>query len=214
MSIMEMWKSNALRTAVLVVLNMALISLGTLPWVVLGLLLLLIGMFLAYRQGTYFGHEACALLDNVRRVEANSDHPGEQFDKKVLSRTWSVGRGIAGVLAAALIPYLAGCVYLAAVMLDISAVQMPARLVALVLAMPFLPILASWFDSFVEIHPAIVTLLLVSPFVLPLSIFAGYMQGPRLWARSEKAMAEGRRRARAKSRVAKKRPPKVAKPEI
>lgn len=214
MSIMEMWKSSVLRTAVLIVLNLAMMSAGRLAWVVLGLILLLGGIYLAYRQGTYFGHEACALLDNVRRVESNSEHPGQQFDKKVLSRTWSKGRGIAGVLASALVPYLASCIYLAAAILNIRPLEMPSRLVALVLAMPFWPVLAYWFESFDQLHPAIVAVLMLSPFVLPLSIFAGYMQGPRLWARSEKAMAQGLRRAKAKSRVAKKRPPKAAKPEI
>ena len=214
MSIMEMWKSNALRTTVLIVLNMALASLGRLPWTVLGLILLLGSMYLAFRQGMAFGHEACALLDNVRRVEASSDHPGEQFDKKVLSRTWSKGRGIAGVLASALVPYIAACVYLACALLNVEAAVLPARLVALLLAMPFWPVLAFWFDTFDQLHPAIIALLMISPFVLPLCIFAGYMQGPRLWARSEKAMAQGLRRAKAKSRVTKKRVPKAAKPEI
>ena len=51
MSIMEMWRANALRTVVLVILGMALSSLGKLPWIVLGLLLLLGGMYLAFRQG-------------------------------------------------------------------------------------------------------------------------------------------------------------------
>ena len=62
---------------------------------------------------------------------------------------------------------------------------------------------------------AVAAVLMISPFVLPLCTFAGYMQGPKLWAKSEEAMAQGRRRARAKSRVAqKKRAPRVRKPEI
>ena len=57
-------------------------------------------------------------------------------------------------------------------------------------------------------------LLLITPFLLPLCVFCGYMQGPRLWARTEDAMKQGRRRAKARARVGKKTASKAEKPEI
>ena len=51
MSIREMWKSNAIELFLMILLNLALMSLGALPWAVLGTLFLLGGMFFSYRQG-------------------------------------------------------------------------------------------------------------------------------------------------------------------
>ena len=51
MSIKDMWKSNAITLILLIVLNLALFSLGNTPWLVLGLICLAAGMFLSYRQG-------------------------------------------------------------------------------------------------------------------------------------------------------------------
>ena len=45
-------------------LNIALFTLGTTPWMALGLICLAGAMFISFRQGMGFGHEACALLDN------------------------------------------------------------------------------------------------------------------------------------------------------
>ena len=85
---------------------------------------------------------------------------------------------------------------------------------AWVLALPFWPLVAHWFETYDSLAPALVAVFLISPFVLPLCMFAGYMQGPKLWQKSERAMAQGRRRAKARSRVVKKRAPKVRGPEI
>ena len=59
------------------------------------------------------------------------------------------------------------------------------------------------------------SVLMISPFILPLFQFWGYMQGPKLWKKTEQAMADGRRRAKARSRIVKKNKlPRTMKPEI
>ena len=214
MSIKDMWKTNALRLVLMIVVNLALMSVGSLPWMVLGLLVLLAGMYFAFRQGMGFGHEACGILDSVRRIQASEGPGRDQLDDKVLARAWSPECGLKGVLVSALIPYVTGCIYIVAALLNLNAVLIPARVIALILALPFWPILIHWYETFDQLRPAIAVLLMVSPFVLPACFYAGYMQGPRLWKRSEQAMAQGLRRAKAKSRIVRKRTPKPQKPEI
>ncbi len=214
MSVKDMWKTNALRHVLLIVVNLALMTVGNLPWMVLGLLVLLAGMYLAFRQGMGAGHEACGILDSVRRIQASEGPGKDQLDGKVLARAWSAERGLKGMLVSALIPYVAGCFYIVAALLKLSAVVVPARVVSLIFALPFWPVLINWYETFEVLRPAIAVLLMVSPFVLPLCFYTGYMQGPRLWKRSEQAMAQGLRRAKAKSRIVRKRVPKPQKPEI
>jgi hypothetical protein len=50
--------------------------------------------------------------------------------------------------------------------------------------------------------------------VLPAATCAGYLQGPKLWKKTEEAMAKGKRRAKARSRIVKKNKPRVQKPQI
>ena len=214
MSIREMWKSNAIELFLMILLNLALMSLGALPWAVLGTLFLLGGMFFSYRQGMGYGHQACAILDSVNRAQQPDSPARDQLDSKVLARAWSVDRGVKGALLSALIPYVASCLYIAATLLKLEPLVLPCRLVAVVLAMPALPLITYWVETFEKLTPAVTAVLMISPFLLPACSLAGYLQGPRLWKRSEEAMAQGRRRARAKSRVAKKRAPKQPKPEI
>ena len=61
MSTMDMWKANAVTLILLIVVNLALFGLGTTPWMVLGLILLAGALFMTYRQGMGFGHEACSI---------------------------------------------------------------------------------------------------------------------------------------------------------
>ena len=61
----------------------------------------------------------------------------------------------------------------------------------------------------------IILVLMVGPFVIPTCQFLGYLQGPKMWEKTEQAMAEGKRRAKARSRIArKKKLPKSMRPEI
>lgn len=214
MSVSDMWKACAVQQALLIILNLAVISLGRAPWLILGALALLAGAYFSFRRGMGFGHEACALLDSVRSVQAHEGPGRDQLDDKLLRRTWSRDRGLRGVLASALVPYAASCFYMAAAIVPLRRVLVPARVAALFLAMPFWPLVGYWFESMDQMHPAIIAMLMISPFVLPLCMFAGYMQGPKLWQKSERAMAQGRRRAKARSRVGQRRAPKPPKPEI
>ena len=215
MSVSEMWKTNAGTLILLILLNMALFTLGNTPWMVLGLLCLAGALFLSYRQGMAFGHEACGILNMVRRAEDPASPAHDQLDEKVVSRAWRVSTGLKGVFATALIPYVIGCVYIICSLLKVESMILPTRLVSWVVASPYWPVVLPWTQTFDRLTGTVVAVLMLSPFVLPLSTFAGYMRGPKLWEKSEKAMAEGRRRARAKSRVVrKKRTPKAQRPEI
>ena len=215
MSVGEMWKSNAAIHLLLVVVNLAIFTLGNTPWAVLGLICLALSMFYAFRQGMSFGHTACGILETVKRSRDPQSPAHGQLDRSVEVRAWSVSRGVRGVLACALLPYLTGCLYIGCTLLGIEPMILPMRLVAWVVAIPFWPVVLPWYQAFDRLTGVVAAVLMISPFVLPLCIFAGYMQGPKLWEKSEKAMAEGRRRARAKSRINRKKTvPKAQRPEI
>ena len=212
MSIMDMWKTCVFTTVLLIFLNLGLFTLNNnLAWTILGLILLLGALYLAYRQGMGFGHEACRLLATLKEV----DGVRSPVDEKVAKRAWSVNRGVKAVLATALVPYLIGCAYIVLSLLKVDNLAVPMRLVSWVVASPYWPCILPWTHTFDRLTGAVAAVLMISPFVMPLVTFAGYMQGPKLWAKSEKAMAEGKRRAKAKSRVVrKKRVPRSQRPEI
>lgn len=214
MSVWEMWRSNAVALLILIILDLALISIGGLAWIVLGILVLLASGWLAVRRGMAFGHEACSILETVRRAEDPESPAHGQLDAKVLRRAWSRWRGLKGMLLSALVPYLASCLYIVAALLNLEKLVLPLRAAAMILAMPFWPILQPFYETFEQLTPAVAAMLMISPFVLPLCCYAGYLQGPKLWAKSEAAMAQGKRRAKAKSRVVRKRQPRAQKPEI
>lgn len=216
MSISDMFKANVTTLVLMIFLNLALFTLNNpLAWTILGLLLLAGSLFMSYRQGMGFGHEACGLLETVRRAEDPESPAHGQLDEKVIKRAWSVNTGVRGVLAVAVGPYIIGCLYIASTLLNIEPLILPMRLVSWIVAAPYWPCILPWTQTFDRLTGAVAAVLMISPFVLPLCTFAGYMQGPKLWAKSEKAMAEGKRRAKAKSRVArKKRVPRSQRPEI
>ena len=216
MSVKDMWKANAITRLLLVVINLMIFSLGNTPWMVLGLLLLAGACYLSFRQGMGLGHEGCAILATVHSASDPASPAYGQLDEDVLKRTWSRERGLKGVLASALAPYAICGVYIICMLLDIQW-EMPlfiSRLLAWIITLPYWPIILPWQETFDVLNAPIVAVMLVSPFVLPLCMYAGYLQGPKLWAKSEQAMAQGRRRAKAKSRVAQKKVPRERKPEI
>ena len=215
MSVGEMWKSNALTLTLLIILNLALFTLGTTPWMVIGIIILAAGPFFSYRQGMGYGHQACGILATVQRAADPQSPAHNQIDEKIVRRAFSPSTGVKGVLLSALIPYIAGCLYIIVSLLNVEAMILPTRLISWVLATPFWPLVLAWNPMFDRLTPTAAAVLMVSPFVIPLATYIGYMQGPKLWAKSEKAMADGKRRAKAKSRVVrKKRTPKAQKPEI
>ena len=82
MSIGDMFKINAVTLAMLILINLGLFTLGNTPWMVLGLLCLAGALFLAYRQGMAFGHEAASLRKTVDRAmdpqSPTHGHPAHQ----------------------------------------------------------------------------------------------------------------------------------------
>lgn len=215
MSIADMWKANALTWLLLVMLNLALFGLGNTVWMIVGLIALALAMFFSFRQGMGFGRHACSILETVQRARDPGSPSFGQVDGKVEATAWSVSRGIRGTLASALIPYVAGCAYIVLSLLGVHPADLVMRLVSWALALPFWPAMLPFSHTFDRLTGPVAAVLMISPFVLPLCTFAGYMQGPKLWAQSEKAMAEGKRRAKAKSRIGgKKKPPRAQRPEI
>lgn len=215
MSIMDMWKANAVTLVLLIVVNLALFGLGTTPWMALGLILLAGALYMSYRQGMGFGHEACSILQTVEKARDPQSPSYGQVDVRVQKRAWSVSTGVKGVLASALGPYAVGCVYIALSLLQVYPAYMVMRVVSWVVALPYWPVMLPFSQTFDRLTGPVVAVLMISPFMLPLCTFAGYMQGPKLWAKSEKAMSEGRRRAKAKSRVGRKKTvPRSQRPEI
>ena len=215
MSLTDMWKANATTLVLLILLNMALITLDPIPRAVIGLIFLALGMYLSFRQGMGFGHQACAILETVKRSSDPESPSYGQVDPKVVRSAWSVSAGIRAALLSALVPYVAGCLYIVLSLLNAEPMKYVMRLVTWILALPFWPVVLPWYNTFDRLTGVVAAVLMISPFVLPLCTFAGYMQGPKLWAKSEKAMAEGKRRAKAKSRIIrKKRTPRSQRPEI
>ena len=215
MTIGDMYRTNAMTKFLLILINMGLFTLNRTAWAVLGMLCLAGALYLAFRQGMAYGHEASGILKTVERAQDPQSPTHGQLDRKLIGRAWSVTTGIRAVLACALLPYVVGAAYIACSLLNVEKLVMPLRLASWVLAAPFWPLVLPWYNTFDRLTGVVAAVLMISPFLLPLSTFAGYMQGPRLGERSEKAMAEGKRRAKAKSRVVRKKTvPRSQRPEI
>ncbi len=90
------------------------------------------------------------------------------------------------------------------------------RVTTTVLAIPYWSAVAIWQSQYVLLTALGVVLLVVYPFVWPFMMYLGYLQGPKLWVHTEEAMAKGRRRAKARSRIFRKnnRGPREQKPLI
>ena len=186
---------------------------NALLFVILGVVLLLASCYLAFRQGQMAGHASC----NVSRTIEHAQETGKinTIDQKMLKQAWSLSNGVKAIFAGALIGYVINVFYILCMMiLKEGAVVLVARILSLIVTLPYWPIVAYWHESFTVITMDVVALLMICPFIIPLCQFAGYMGGPKLWAKTEKAMADGKRRAKARSRIIKKKAPKVKGPEI
>lgn len=214
LSVSEMWKGMLLIKVVLIIVGFVVFSFGnTIIWIALGALTLLGGAWMMFRQGQGAGHEACSVSHSVERVI--SEGKEGEVTQKLRSQMWSRSNGAKSVLASALIPYVINAIYIIFMLLDVNfTATIVARLVSWAITMPFWPIVAYWHETFTVLTPDIVAVLMISPFVLPLCHFAGYMTGPKLWEKTEKAMADGRRRAKARSRIVKKKKGGPQKPLI
>ena len=216
MTVGGMWRSNAVILVLLVVVSFMFAQLPEALYIGLGALVLAGAIFICYRQGGAMGHEACSISKTIERIQDPQNPAHGQLDKNTMKQAYDVGRGFKGLVASALIPYVINCAYLIVMILAVRNIYVVfgTRLLAYVVSLPFWPLIAHWHEAFDVITPDIIALLMLSPFVLPAATFIGYLQGPKLWEKTEKAMAQGKRRAKAKSRVAKKRQPRVQKPEI
>ena len=219
MGVKSMWGTNALALAILIGANLAASFAGEGLWLLLGVAALLLMLFFCFRQGMGIGHGACGISGTVESARRAGEKVYAQLDGKYLAQAWSRENAVKGFLLSALIPYAAGSFYIILSLLWNAGVvpEIPvivSRVLAWVLSLPYWPLIMHWHEDFVTVTPAIAAMLLISPFVLPAATALGYMQGPRLWARTEDAMKQGRRRAKARARVGKKLAPRQQKPEI
>lgn len=219
MGVRGLWQVSASALAVLIVVNLLLAGLNDTAWLVIGMVALAGALYFCYRQGAALGHGACGVSSTVESARKAGDAVYAQLDRKYLAQAWSVQTGVRGLLAGALIPYAVGGVYIILSLLwashpglrgAVTAFRVPAWL----LSLPYWPFIMGRHADFIALTPDIAAMLLITPFILPGAVFAGYMRGPRLWARTEDAMKQGRRRAKARARVGKKMAPKLEKPEI
>ncbi len=206
-----MWRSTLGTKVLLVVIGFMAFSIGiTGVWVGFGLALLLGSCVLVFRLGQNAGHEACAVSKSVADIGV------EQADKKMLSQMWSKANGIRSIFAGAAVSYIINSIYIILTITSASeAAQVISRVISWVITVPYWPIIAIWHETYQFLTTDIILVLMLSPFLLPLVQFFGYMQGPKLWKKTEKAMAEGRRRAKARSRIVRKNKlPRSMRPEI
>ena len=211
-----MWKGMMTIKVLLVFVGMMLWSTGaTALWIAVGVLLLAGAGFISFRQGQGAGHEACGVSKSIVRVEHAQDKPRE-VDPKLLRESWSVANGVRAIFAGAAVGYFINAVYIVLTLTGIAHdyVLFAARFLSLVATIPYYPIVVHWVPTYEALVPPLVAVMMIGPFLLPACQFAGYLCGPKLWEKTEKAMAQGKRRAKARSRIVKKRQPKIQKPEI
>ena len=219
MGVRGMWQVSATALIILILINLMLANAGETAWLVLSLVMLALTGFYCFKMGENLGHGACGIANTVEAARQAGDKVYAQLDRKYLAQAWSRNTGFRGVLAGALIPYAFGSIYIILTLLwrlnpALELAATIARLPAWLLTCPYWPLVMRWHEDFVTLTPDIVALLLITPFLLPLCVFCGYMQGPRLWAHTEEAMKQGRRRAKARARVGRKTASKAEKPEI
>lgn len=212
----DMFKNMLVLKAMLIFVSFTVFSFGNMTvFMVLGLLMLLIGGFLAFKQGVGMGHESCSISSSLKHI-AEADKM-DQVERKMLKQAFSMSNGIKSLFAGALIDYVINAVYIICMLLQVEETPLLiSRLLSYVMVIPYWPIVSHWHEVFNVLTWDIVALLMISPFVLPAIQFAGYCQGPKSWAKTEKAMADGKRRAKARSRIGRKKKgtPRSQRPEI
>ena len=219
MGVKGLWAVSATALGGLILINLLLANANNTAWLVLSLVALAAALFFCFRQGASVGHASCGVSATIESARQSGEKVYAQLDKKYLAQAWSRSTGVRGIFAGALIPYVTGCIYIILSLLwrnnpGLQTAATIARIPAWLLSLPYWPIIMGGHEDFVALTPDIVVMLLVSPFVIPIGTFVGYLQGPRLWAHTEDAMKQGRRRAKARARVGKKMAPRSQKPEI
>lgn len=212
MNITDMWKGVITLKVLMIFIGFMIFSTGATPlWIAVGLIMLLGGCFLSFRQGQGAGHEACGVSKSISHVQEN----GGQLDPKLCRGAWNVANGVKAIFAGAVIGYVVNAVYIICTLVGAEeSVVLSTRMASFVVSIPYMPIVGFWHENYVALTPDLVAVFMIGPFLLPLCQFLGYLQGPKLWEKTEKAMAEGKRRAKARSRIVKKKNPRLQKPEI
>ncbi len=212
MSTGEMFKNVLVLKAMLIFVALTIFSFGNMTvYAIVGILLALVGCFLAFRQGAAMGHESCSVTASLERI-AKTD---AKRDPRMEKQAYSVSNAVKSIFAGGIISYTINVVYIILMLLDVDPnVLVISRLASFLMITPYWPFVSMFHPTFNVLTWDIVAVLMLSPFLLPACQFAGYVQGPKLWANTEKAMAEGKRRAKARSRIGKKKERKVRGPEI
>lgn len=210
-----MWKGTLTVKVLLVVIGFMIFSFGiNWLWIALGLALLVGAAFMSFRQGQAMGREACAISKSISRMEETPEHM-DQIDPKMYRQAWSKSNGLKSVFAGGIIGYVVNCVYIVCMLIHVDEIPLlVTRLASWAVSLPYMPIVAYWHPVFNVLTWDLILVMMLGPFLLPACQYLGYLQGPKLWERTEKAMAEGRRRAKARSRIVKKKKPRQKQPEI
>ena len=212
MKITEMWRGTLTTKVLLIIVGLMLFSVqNDVLWLIVGTILLIVGCLMSFRQGQGAGHDACGVLASVEKLTSE----GREVDDLLLRQAYRPGRGWAAVFLGGLIDYVINSIYI--ILTVVGAAEAPvliSRLLSWAVSVPYLAPVALLHETYTALTPDLIIIFLIGPFLLPLFQCLGYLQGPKLWANSEKAMAEGRRRAKARSRIVKKKQYKPRKPEI
>lgn len=211
-----MFKNAIVLKAMLIFISFTVFSFGNMTvYLIVGLLVMLFGCFLALKQGAAMGHEACSVSASLRRIVESGDK-AEKIEPKMMKQAYSAANGVKAIFAGGLIDYVINVIYIIIMLTKTeTGALIISRLASFVMVIPYWPIVSHWHPVFDVLTWDIVAVLMLSPFLLPVCQYIGYRQGPVLWAKTEKAMADGKRRAKARSRIGrKKKTPKMRGPEI
>jgi len=210
-----MIKNAILLKIMLIFLTFTVFSFGKMTlFIILGLAILAGGCFLAFRQGAAMGHEACSISYSLKNIAERGD---KDADPRMARQAYNMSGAVKAAFAGALPDYLINVAYIVFMLLSVEETALLiGRLASFIVVMPYWPIVAHWHEVYNVLTWDIVAVLMISPFLLPFCQLMGYRQGPAMWAKTEKAMADGKRRAKARSRIAnrKKRASKGQRPEI
>ena len=209
----NMVKNTIVLKFLLIFVNFTVFSFGNMTvFALLGIAVLLGGCFASFKQGMAMGHEACSVASSLERIIRDGD---KELDPLMVRQSYSLAKGVKAFFGGAVAGYVVNCAYIILMLLkpDVTATVI-ARLVSFVCVIPYWPVLSYFHPVFNVLTWDIVLLLMISPFILPAVQLFGYTKGPMMWAKTEKAMADGKRRAKARSRIVKKRTPKSQRPEI
>ena len=214
MTIGNMIKNTIVLKLLLIFISITVFSFGNMTvFALLGIAVLLGGMFASFKQGLAMGHEACAISSSLERIQRDG---GKEPDPLMLRQAYSMNKAVKALFGSALIGYVINCAYIVMMLLKANEdVMIITRLASFVTIIPYWPLLSHWHAVYNVLTWDIVLLLMVSPFILPAVQLYGYTRGPLMWAKTEKAMADGKRRAKARSRIVKKKKlPRSQRPEI